>query len=156
MNLQDTFSRLQTEFHLKDSDIYFLDLIPLIEMLWADGMNQEGELKILYKFVIEHIANLDQLSESSVISVADANSFLDRFAHQKPDPRLIDELMTLFHGKNNVNRQTILNYCMDIAAACTTHYPFGLQERVVREEKKLLKKLFREFRISGDQKLVDH
>lgn len=152
--MQNTFEQLKNEFDLKDADFYFLDLIPLIEMLWADGMNQEGELKLLYKFVIEHIANLDQLSASAVISVADANDFLDRFAHRKPDPRLIRELKALFLGKNSSNRQTILKYCMDIAAACTTHYPFGPQERVMQEEKKLLTKLFEEFGVSPDQEIV--
>ncbi len=153
MNLQHSFERLKSEFNLKDTDFYFLDLIPLIEMLWADGMNQEGELKILYNFVIEHIAKLDQLSETSVISVADANSFLDRFAHQRPDPQLVEELMALFHGKSGSDRRTILNYCMDIAAACTTHYPFGLQERVMREEKNLLQKLFWEFGVSDSRRI---
>ncbi len=151
MNQPDTFEHLKKEFNLKDSDFFFLDLIPLIAMIWADGMNQEGELKILYKFIIEHIANLDQVTESPVISIEDANNFLDRFAHRQPDPRLLDELMQLFLSKNQQNRQTIFDYCLDIAAACTTHYPFGPQERVIKNEKSLLEKLFRELSISPDQ-----
>lgn len=147
MNLQDSFSRLQEEFDLKDGDFYFLDLIPLIEMIWADGVNQDGELKVLYHCVLEHIAALDQATESAVISVDEANSFLDRFAHEKPDPRLMQELMALFHCKPNIDHQSVMNNCLDIAAACTTHYPFGLQERVMRDEKRLLKSLFQAFNL---------
>ncbi len=149
MNQQDIFEQLKNNFDLNDSDFYFLDLIPLIEMIWADGINQEGELKLLYNFVIEHVAMLDHS-----ISVADANSFLDRFAHKKPDTRLIKELMRLFLNKNgNVQKhQTILEYCMDIAAACTTQYPFEMQQRVMQKEKHLLMKLFWELKISPDQK----
>ena len=60
MNPQDAFDRLKNQFVLKDSDFYFLDLIPLIKIIWADGRNQESELQILYKFVIEHVAYLAQ------------------------------------------------------------------------------------------------
>ncbi|WP_305907988.1 hypothetical protein Q9L42_012875 [Methylomarinum sp. Ch1-1] len=152
MSQLDRFEQLKVEFNLKDSDFYFLDLIPLIDMIWADGINQEGELKILYQFVIEHIAKLDQLYATPVISVADANSFLDRFAHQKPDRRLLGALTTLFLSEDHRHRQTILDYCMDIAAACTTQYPFGMHERVVREEKQLLEKLIRELNIAPERK----
>jgi hypothetical protein len=60
MNAQNEFESLKSQFFLKDADFYFLDLIPLIEVIWADGDNQEAELKILYKFIIEHIAYLDK------------------------------------------------------------------------------------------------
>lgn len=151
MDQQARFEQLQREFNLKDSDFYFLELIPLIEMIWADGMNQASELKILYQFVIEHIAKLDQLSSTPVISVEDANSFLDRFAHQKPNPRLLDELMTLFFDKNSLDKRTILQYCLDIAAACITQYPYQFQDRVMQNEKRILEKLFLELNISPDQ-----
>ena len=153
MNQQEVFEQLKSEFNLKDADFYFLDLIPLIEMIWADGVNQEGELKLLYKFVIEHIAALDQQTSLHSISVADANDFMDRFAHQKPNSRLMQELMQLFLNKNTGEQkhQTILEYCMDIAAACSTQQPSGLQQRVTEEEKQLLKKLFRELKIAPDR-----
>lgn len=150
MNQQVQFEQLQREFNLKDSDFYFLELIPLIEMIWADGMNQAGELKILYQFVIEHIANLDHLSKAPAISVEDANSFLDRFAHKKPDPRLLDGLMRLFVDKNSPKNQTILQYCMDIAAACITKYPYQFRERMMEGEKRVLENLFRELNIAAD------
>ena len=138
MNPQDAFDRLKNQFVLKDSDFYFLDLIPLIKIIWADGRNQESELQILYKFVIEHVAYLDQQAGVRAITVEHANDFLDRFAHQKPSDRLLDELLTisvlLDSDKQHTRRRTILEYCLDIAAACTTEYPFDLRGRIIQEE----------------------
>jgi len=155
MNQQESFEQLKNAFDLNEADFYFLDLIPLIEMIWADGINQEGELKLLYKFVIEHIAALDQKVHKYCISVADANSFLDRFAHKKPDTRLMKELMRIFLSTNCgvvQKHQTILEYCIDIAAACTTQYPFEMQQRIMQKEKQLLTKLFQELKIPPDLK----
>lgn len=158
MTTQHTFSILQKQFDLQDSDFYFLDLIPLIAVMWADGMNQDNELKLLYQFVIEHIAHLDQINGGAVISTADANHFLDRFAHRRPDPELLQALLTLsiHRQQNNPARQyTILEYCLDIAAACITHYPYALRERIVLEEKQLLTQLFNELKLSPERHLAD-
>jgi len=149
VNIQQEFELLSREFDLKPADFYFLDLIPLIEMIWADGYNQASELALLYKFTIEHIATLDRKSGIPFASVEDANDFLDRFAHQKPPAGLLEKLRKLAGNslKENASQrqQNILNYCMDIAAACALKYPFGMQERIVESEKALLNILFAEF-----------
>src|SRR5512138_1780399 len=95
MNKQQAFEQLAAEFDLKPADFYFLDLIPLIEMIWADGQNQPAELDILYKFAIEHIAYLDRQSGIHAVSIDDVNDFLDRFALRKPPARLLAELRNL-------------------------------------------------------------
>jgi len=142
------------EFNLKPADFYFLDLIPVIEILWADDKNQPGELRILYQCLIEHIAHLDQSSGIHAISVNDANDFLDRFAHRKPSDHLLSQLRALStHSSQSLpeaRRSSIFEYCLDIAAACTTQYPYELRHRIIDEEKKLLQKLFIEFNIAAD------
>jgi len=150
MDIQKEFDLLARDFDLKEADFYFLNLIPLIEVMWADGQNQDAELALLYKYTIEHIANVDRSSGSSIITVDDANDFLDRFAHQKPPAELLQRLRELVvHALDKDkadNQQTMMEYCMDIAAACTTRYPFGLQERITRNEKSLLAELFAKFK----------
>ena len=154
MSIPYAFDRLMAEFNLKPADFYFLDLIPLIEILWADGKNQPGELRILYQCLMEHIAYLDQSSGSHAISVNDANDFLDRFAHRKPSGDLLSQLRALSaHASESLpdaKRASIFEYCLDIAAACTTRYPYELRNRIIDEEKKLLQKLFFEFNIATD------
>lgn len=150
MDKQNTFDLLAKEFKLKPSDYYFLDLIPLIEMIWADGENQPAELALLYQFTIEHIAHLDRAAGIPLISTDDANDFLERFAHQRPPQRLLDALNELVVGSSlsadPERSRSILKYCMDIAAACTTHYPYALRGRIIDSEKALLYKFFAAFR----------
>ncbi len=150
MGRQQRFEQLQTEYSLKDTDFYFLDLIPLIEMIWVDGKNQEGELRILYQCVLEHIAELDKHCQDSFITIEDANSFLDRFAHNQPNPLLLQELRSIFTDNTGIaleKRQRIYNFCLDISAACTTRYPYALRGRISAEEKSLLEQLFQQLMI---------
>lgn len=153
MNKQQAFDLLAREFNLKQADFYFLDLIPLIEMIWADGHNQPTELSLLYKFTVEHMAHLDRLSGIAFPTVEDANDFLDRFAHQRPPAQLLEKLHELAfqpaETEKSGRHQAIMDYCLDIAAACTTQYPFGLQQRIIASEKELLNKLYSAFNCSG-------
>jgi len=155
MNKQQTFDLLAREFDLKPADFYFLDLIPLIEMIWADGHNQPAELSLLYKFTIEHMAHLDRASGIAFATIEEANDFLDRFAHRKPSAQLLEKLRELVvqpvTSGDSSRHQTIMDYCLDIAAACTTQYPFGVQQRIMESEKELLNKLFAAFNRSPDQ-----
>ncbi|RLA26129.1 MAG: hypothetical protein DRQ62_00570 [Gammaproteobacteria bacterium] len=151
------FEQLAREFDLKPADFYFLSLIPLIEVMWMDGKNQDSELNILYQFVLEHIAYIDHAAGSQVLSVEDANDFLDRFALHKPPQKLLTELHNIVARCTDIaehRKMDILEYCLDISAACVIHYPYGIRERVQQYEKKFLLKLFTEFNISP-QKPVD-
>lgn len=150
MTFQQRFDQLAQEYDLKPADFYLLDLIPLIEMMWIDGKNQAGELKILYQFVIEHIALLDQAAGMEVVSIDEANDFLDRFAHSKPSPHLLNELRQLVTGSETASDQrklNILEYCLDISAACVSTYPYKNRERIMTLEKQFLLKLMEEFKI---------
>ena len=109
--------------------------MPLIEIIWADDNNQSGELRILYNFLIEHTAFLDRIAGIQVVSPEDADAFPDRFAHNRPSP-LLAELTSIVSKAVPTHRHpTIFEYCLDIAAACTTQYPYGLRDRIIDEEK---------------------
>lgn len=141
---------------LKDSHIYLLELIPIIEMIWADGRNQEHELNILYRATVNHLCHIsDNDNAVEVISENDVNSFLHHFSDQKPDPDMLAELRALCIEKlknkpSDSAKQTansILDYCMDVAAACVQDYPYSFDERIVRREKDLLLELTDALRI---------
>lgn len=154
MDRQPLFEQLALEFDLKPADFYFLDLIPLIEVMWIDGKNQESELKILYQFVLEHISYIDKAAGVQVLTVDDANDFLDRFAHHKPPQKLLTELHHIVIQEKGIaehRKMDVLEYCLDISAACVTHYPYGIRERVQRYEKEFLLKLFAEINISPEK-----
>ena len=158
MNRQDELEILIRDFGLKSIDVQFFDLIPLIEVMWADGKNQEPKLNLLYQFTIEHIARLDRSAGIRTVSVEDANNFLDRFAHRRPPPELLKRLRDFVFDRDQEQpdqdavrhrNETMLDYCLDIAAACVPRYPYGMHDRIIREEKMLLKELIQRLPITS-------
>jgi hypothetical protein len=129
---------------LPSKTVYLLELIPLIEMIWADGKNQQKEISILQDFTIRHLANLSNAAEGlEVISVKEANSFIDYFMKQRPSDELLADLKGLAMQKleaelSSNSREMIIEYCMDIAAACVTEYPYSSSERVQAQEKAII------------------
>jgi hypothetical protein len=129
---------------LHSKTVYLLELIPLIEMIWADGKNQQKEISILQDFTIRHLANLSNAAEGlEVISVEEANSFIDYFMKERPSDELLADLKGLAMQKleaelSSNSREMIIEYCMDIAAACVTEYPYSSSERVQAQEKAII------------------
>lgn len=134
---------------LHPKTVYLLELIPLIEIIWADGMNQEQEISILQDFTVRHLANLSHAADGlEVISVEEANSFIDHFMSQRPSKELLSDLKGLAMEKLEANlssttRDQIIAYCMDIAAACVTEYPYSASERVQAQEKAIIAELIK-------------
>ena len=152
---------LVTHYGFQRNHIYLLELIPLIEMLWADGRNQAAEIKLLYQFTLQHMAELSRFAEGNeLVPVDQINAFLDRFVHNRPDPKLLRDLreftlaLSFAHSdesRNLMKKRRILDFCMDIAAATVPHYPYGAHERIVAEEKQLLIELMEAFRIPPER-----
>jgi len=160
MNRQDELEILIRDFGLKSIDVQFLDLIPLIEVMWADGKNQQPELNLLYRFTLEHIARLDRGAGIHTVSVADANDFLNRFAHRRPPPELLKRLRNFVFDRDQDRsdqdavrhrNETMLDYCLDIAAACVTCYPYGVHDRIIQEEKMFLKELIQRLPLTSGE-----
>lgn len=139
--------QLLTRYGFTENHVYLLELVPLIAMIWADGVGRRKEIDILQDFTVRHLADLSTQSDGvDVISVEEANDFIAVFTHQPPDPDLLDELKRLAldwlsqRGDSDKNLR-ILDYCMDIAAACAQQYPYKFNERIVSQEKALLREL---------------
>jgi len=151
---------LETEHGLSGSYIYLLELVPLIEMMWADGRNQDSEIRIIYDYALKHLAALSrEAAGEEILEVEEVNEFLERFVHQRPSPALLRTLRQLARsviceedGKAIHKRraQTILEQCLDVAAAAVTHYPYESDERFMCREKELLKELMEELCLSPE------
>ncbi len=132
---------------LKETDLYFLDLIPLVEMIWADGNNQEEEIRILAEFAHRHRVELNSILGFDAITESNLEDFLQRFVHRRPPQELLAELRS-FACKRLLQRSSkaqghdkarkIFEYCLDIAAACVVNYPYALRERIMERERELL------------------
>jgi hypothetical protein len=53
-----SYSRTRSEvieelrsYNIKGPEVYMIDIIPLIEMIWADGIVQKEEISLLYDFL---------------------------------------------------------------------------------------------------------
>lgn len=126
------------------TDVYLLDLLPLIEMMWADGLVQQPEADLLDAFVVEHVAAINALSGAKILSVDDARRFAQRFLRERPDDGLMEELRSLIpsvrfsssdQAGNDARRQVIIEWCLDIGAACVSEYPYADRDRFKNAEK---------------------
>jgi hypothetical protein len=124
--------------------VYLLNIVPLLEMMWADGKIQDGELELLEEFTQKHVSNVNTLAQSAILSQTDAEQFLNRFTQARPDPRLLEQLRQLIPPVwlsnsdavlNAQRREDILQWCLDIGAACVSEYPYGNRDRFDASEK---------------------
>jgi hypothetical protein len=143
MTRQEALDEL-VRYGIAGAQVYLIDFIPLIEMLWADGKVQIGEIVLLAEYVKRHIAHLNQAAGYEVVSLEQAQAFVAQQLEKRPDPELLRTLRAFItpirltssdEGANNALRGSILAACLDIAASCVTEYPFQAHERFSLEEK---------------------
>ncbi|MCP5162122.1 MAG: hypothetical protein H6999_00230 [Hahellaceae bacterium] len=135
-----------TRYSLPERFIHFLDVMPLIEMVWADGKNQWKEREIVRDFLHEKISAYRSDFGFEVIAEADLRQVLDFFLKQRPDADMLAELRECARERilkrgDDAYWNALTDRCMDIAAACALRYPYRNDERIVTEEKQLLREL---------------
>jgi hypothetical protein len=125
--------------------VYLIDIIPLIEMIWADGKAQESEIEILEDFLRKHVERINALADHEVLTLENARDFILRFLRRRPDPELLSTLRSLVAPvrlstsdpeRNAAIRDSLLAACLDIAASAVVEYPYGLGERFGPAEKR--------------------
>lgn len=130
---------------IKDEKIYLIDLILLIEMMWADGQAQEGEIEILENYLEQHIANVNKRAGCKVLCLQDAREFVQPYIEKRPSDNTIKSLRELVDPvsfmvsndkENRKLKEELLFVCMDIASIATTEYPYPSNGRFDENEKK--------------------
>jgi hypothetical protein len=143
----NSINALLERYDLDTRVVYLLPIIPLIETMWADGICQEQEKEILFDYTRKHLEKLAEFANGiEVISMNEAFDFLKRFLYERPSAELLKDLRECaLHSLNKQNddaaKKELINYCMDIAAACVPHYPYDSNERIIEEEKQLIQEL---------------
>jgi hypothetical protein len=132
---------------IRGPSVYLIDIIPLIEMIWADGRVQEGELEILKDFLHEHVSRINRVAGYQVLTYGTARDFVLGFLRERPQPQLLKTLRSLIvplrmasseDGANQSLRNCLLAACLDIAASSVREYPYGIGDRFNPEEKTCL------------------
>lgn len=150
---------------IKGRYIYLLDMIPLIEIAWADGRIQEMELILLQEFLRNHVEKINHKAGSQVFSYKEAADFLTGFLKERPSRELLAALRELvnparFDSRNDLGaieeKMSILKFCLDIAAAATTSYPYNSHERFDESEKKIFLNILKSMNIPMDRPWGDN
>lgn len=160
MDRLEILDEIVNEHHLDPLDIFLLPLIPLIEVIWADGRAQQAEVDLLLDFTRKWLTLLkEDAAGEVVVSVGATQRFLERFLRQRPSPALLSRLREMALDLIATNsdpaqalsrERTILDYCIDIAAATVTSYPYGPHDRVMDQEKNLLLELMYSMQIDPE------
>ncbi len=141
-------------FGITGKDVYFIDYIPLIEMIWADGLPQQGEMDIFYDFLERHVAHLNTMAGYSAFKLEEAVQFVSEFLKERPSLEMLKTLRKLaVHSglfqkdpkKRACFEKSLLAICLDIGASCVTEYPYGLHERFNADEKRCFFEIFDTF-----------
>ena len=136
----------QLENHgITGKNVYFIDYIPLLEMIWADGKPQEGEIDIFYDFIERHVAHLNKMAGYKAFKLEEAVQFVSAFLEVRPSPEVMKTLRNLaalsgLYQENSQKRaqfeKSLLSLCLDIGSSCVSEYPYGLRERFNADEKR--------------------
>ncbi len=112
-------------FGIKEPYTYLIDIIPLIEMIWADGEAHESELAILDEYLHKRMQQINEMAGYAAIDFQGAQAFAYQFIRQKPLPEFLRRLRSLVgpvilssSDSHYVEPLTKLMFeaCIDIAA----------------------------------------
>jgi hypothetical protein len=134
-----------SRYGIEGAFVYLVDVIPLIEMVWADGIAQDSEIAIIDAYLHEHVNHINMMADSNILSFEDAHDFISGFLSTKPDPEFLKALRSMVAPVrlstsdmdfNNAVRESLLATCMDIASSAASQYPHKLSERFDPAEKR--------------------
>ena len=150
MTRQEALDRLR-DFGIQGEDVYLIDLIPLVEMIWSDGQAQASEIGIFKDYLIKHVNNVNTIAGYKMLTIEKAERFLQRFLTGRPSAKLLQTLRSLVpplrlsssdDDANQALRESVLQGCLDIAASSVTEYPYEAMERFCSDEKKCWFEIF--------------
>jgi hypothetical protein len=131
-------------FGISGAQVYLIDLIPLIEMIWADGKAQDAEVSILADFLKKHVKHINAMAGYEALSLDAAKAFVTKFLEKRPDPQLLATLRSFIApvrlatsdpDKRERLKASLLAACLDIASSSVSDYPYGLHDRFNPDEK---------------------
>ncbi len=131
---RDTALAVLRRHGIRGPQVYLIDLIPLIEMIWADGRAQESERAALDDYLVRHVEMLNELAGYSILTLPQAREFVAGFLRERPDPDLLRTLRSLISAvrlsssdekHNEILRNSLLAACLEIGTSAVTCPPEG-------------------------------
>lgn len=133
-----------SEYGIEGVYVYLIDIIPLIEIMWADGKVQDAEVSILNDYLKKIVERINLLACGAVISLEEAQRFAGQFLQKRPGVKLLEKLRSyvsmvrLKDSDKEYDEKTdsLLAACLDIASSSVISYPYGMGERFNADEKR--------------------
>jgi hypothetical protein len=141
-------------FGIKEPQSYLVDIIPLVEMIWADGEVQESELAILDEYLHKRVQQINEMAGYGAIDFQGAQAFAHQFIKQRPLPEFLRRLRSLVgpiilsssdSRYTDILLESLIGACIDIAANAVRKYPYGLHDRFDAEEKRCFFEILKTF-----------
>jgi len=127
LSRQEALENLK-QYGIHGPQVYLIDLIPLIEMIWADDCVQESETQLLYSYLERHVRHINKLASAQMLNIEEARAFVDRFIKERPDADLLRILRRLIEPVRSTAdtayytaiRKSLLAQCLNIGFSAFT------------------------------------
>lgn len=144
MQFKDAVAKLET-FGISGVNIYLIDLLPLIDLMWADGRIQENEKIIFDVYTENRIDDLNKSFEGAIrLSKDSVMEFFTPYLETRPSPELMKGIGEILNAVlmsssdqawSTKVRSSLLATALDIASSNVATYPYKSDERFSLKEK---------------------
>jgi len=145
---------------LPHSFVYLAPAFPIVQVMWADGVNQLTEQTMICKHIRSHCSRLSEMAGGlEVIGDSELVWFEQEFIYRKPSKEVLQSLTDAALegisdsssdsdscGHNLYDHKQLMKACMEIAAACTVRDDRAQMsgfppDRIYEEEQRLIEEL---------------
>ena len=140
---EDALFRLSL-YGIEGKRVYLIDLIPLIEMIWAGGQLQPEKIDFLDHYIKQHNRHINQMAGYLVLSMADATQFTAPYLASHPNManliKIRECIMPVRLGETgndygDMIMRRIMSACLNLLSISLEQFPHDLQNEYCAEER---------------------
>lgn len=134
---------LLSVYGIKGKRVYLIDLIPLIEMIWAGGQLQPEKIDFLDHYIKQHLRHINQMAGYLVLSMSDATRFTAPYLTAYPNMAHLKKIRECIepvrfgetrNDYGDLMMRRILSACLNLLSISMAQFPHELQnENCVKE-----------------------
>jgi hypothetical protein len=143
-------------YGIEEQKIYFIDLVPLIEMVWAEGRIGYDQLTFLYDFTKRHVKHINDVTGYAVLNKDDAIAFAKPLLAVHPDMTILKKIrecivpVRLGEARNDYGdmiMSRIMSACRELLSRAMAEHPAGLHDLYCRNEIEMYLDITRTFSV---------
>jgi|SaaInlStandDraft_1057018.scaffolds.fasta_scaffold09644_2 hypothetical protein len=144
MEFQEAVAKLEN-LGIKGTHIYLIDLLPLIDLMWADGVIQDNEKVIFEVYTQKRIDVINKSFDGAFrLTQKSVEEFFAPFLKKRPDSIMMTAIGDILNAVlmsssdeqwSDQLRNSLLAAALDIASSNVSKYPYENNERFSLQEK---------------------